>query len=40
MTDAKAPTFTYHCGHPKEDSLTAVAVTKDNNTLITGDTSG
>lgn len=40
MTDAKAPTFTYHCGHPKEDSLTAVAITKDNNTLITGDTSG
>lgn len=40
LTDAKAPTFKYSCKHPEEDSLTAVAVTKDNDLLITGDTSG
>jgi WD40 repeat protein len=40
LTDVKAPTFKYSCKHPEEDSLTAVAVTKDNDILITGDTSG
>jgi WD40 repeat protein len=40
LTDSKAPTFKFHCGHPKEDSLSAIAVTKDNNTMVTGDTSG
>jgi len=40
LKDAKKPTFTFHCKHPEEDSLTAVGVTKDNEVLITGDTSG
>jgi WD40 repeat protein len=40
LTDANPPTFKFMCKHPEEDSLTAVAVTRDNNTLITGDTSG
>ena len=40
LTDAKAPTFKFHCKHPEDDSLTAVAISKDNNTLITADTSG
>jgi len=30
----------FHCKHPPDDNLTAVAVTKDNDILITGDTSG
>jgi WD40 repeat protein len=34
------PTFKYHCGHPADDGLTAIATTKDNDFLITGDTSG
>ena len=36
----KQMTFKYHCKHPPDDGLTSVAVTKDNNTLVTGDTSG
>jgi WD40 repeat protein len=40
LTDSKAPAFKFHCGHPEEDSLSAVAATKDNNTLVTADTSG
>ena len=40
LTEAKPPSFKFHCKHPADDSLTAVAVTKDNNTLVTGDTSG
>ena len=40
LKDSKAPSFKFHCGHPKEDSLTAIAATKDNKTLVTGDTSG
>ena len=40
LTDSKKPTFKFKCGHPKEDSLTAIAATKDNNILVTGDTSG
>ena len=40
LKDAKPPSFKFHCKHPEEDSLTAVAITKDNNTLISGDTSG
>ena len=27
LTDAKAPTFKFHCRHPEDDHLTAVAVT-------------
>ena len=40
LKDAKAPSFKFFCKHPPEDSLTAVACTKENNTLITADTSG
>lgn len=40
MKDAKPPTFKFHCKHPDDDHLTAIAVTKDNNTLVTADTSG
>jgi WD40 repeat protein len=40
LSDAKPPTFKFHCRHPDDDHLTAVAVTKDNNYLLTGDTSG
>lgn len=40
LVDAKKPTFKYHCKHPEEDSLSAVAITKDNEVLVTGDTSG
>jgi len=40
LTEAKPPSFKFHCKHPPDDSLTAVAVTEDNNTLVTGDTSG
>ena len=40
LKDFKAPTFTFDCKHPEDDSLSAVAISKDNNTLITGDTSG
>jgi len=36
----KLLSFKFHCKHPPEDSLTAVAVTKDNNFIITADTSG
>jgi len=32
--------FKFHCKHPSDDGLTAVAFTTDNNTLLTGDTSG
>ena len=39
VTDGQ-PQFKFHCNHPDDDQLTAVAVTKDNNTLVTGDTSG
>lgn len=34
------PTFKFHCKHPEDDGLTAIATTKDNDYLITGDTSG
>ena len=34
------PTFKYFCKHPDDDGLTAIATTKDNDYLITGDTSG
>jgi WD40 repeat protein len=34
------PTFKFHCKHPDDDGLTAIATTKDNDYLITGDTSG
>ena len=40
LMDAKAPTFKFNCKHPEDDSLSAVAISKDNNTLVTGDTSG
>ena len=40
LSDAKPPTFTFDTRHPEDDHLTAVAVTKDNNILLTGDTSG
>jgi WD40 repeat protein len=34
------PQFKFHCKHPEDDQLSACAVTKDNNTLVTADTSG
>jgi WD40 repeat protein len=34
------PTFKIYCKHPEDDGLTAIATTKDNDYLITGDTSG
>lgn len=40
ITEQQAPTLKYHCKHPPEDSLSAIAATKDNNILVTGDTSG
>jgi len=40
IKDAQPPVFTFDCAHPKEDSLSAIAVTKCNNFLVTGDTSG
>ena len=40
ITEPIAPTFRFHCGHPPEDSLSAIAATKDNNIIVTGDTSG
>jgi len=40
LVDTAAPTFKYHCRHPDDDHLTAIAFTQDNNILVTGDTSG
>ena len=40
LKEQQAPHFKFHCKHPEDDSLSAVAVTKDNNFIITGDTSG
>jgi hypothetical protein len=40
LVDAKKPTFKFYCKHPEDDSLSAVAVTKDNDIIVTGDTSG
>lgn len=34
------PCFKFNCKHPPEDNLTALAVTKDSEILITADTSG
>lgn len=34
------PSFKFHCKHPEDDGISAIATTKDNNFLITGDTSG
>jgi WD40 repeat protein len=36
----KQPSFKFNCKHPDEDGLTALSVTKDNNIIVTGDTSG
>ena len=40
LTSEKQPSFKFYCDHPKEDGLSAVAVDKSNNILLTGDTSG
>ena len=40
LKDAKPPTFKFNCKHPEDDHLTAIAVTNDNNTLLTADTGG
>lgn len=40
LTEQMKPTFKFHCKHPPEDSLSAIAADKDNNVLVTGDTSG
>jgi WD40 repeat protein len=36
----QSPTFKFWCKHPEDDGLTAIATTKDNDLLITADTSG
>lgn len=36
----KQPRFKFHCKHPEDDGLSSIAVTQDNNILVTGDTSG
>lgn len=38
--DGPNPSFKFRCNHPDEDNLTAVAVTEDNDIIVTGDTSG
>jgi len=40
LTTDDQPSFSFHCKHPDDDQLSACAVTEDNNTLVTGDTSG
>ena len=40
LTGGKQPSFKFHCKHPDDDGLSAVAVTKDNDILLTADTSG
>lgn len=40
LTGGKQPSFKIHCKHPPDDGLTAVAVTSENDILLTGDTSG
>ena len=40
LTAGKQPSFKFHCKHPDDDGLSAVAVTKDNDIILTGDTSG
>jgi hypothetical protein len=40
LNAVKILSFKFHCKHPPDDSLSAAAVTKDNNFIITGDTSG
>lgn len=38
--DIKNPCFRFWCNHPDDDNLTAVAVSEDNNVIVTGDTQG
>ena len=40
LTNQKQPCFKFHCKHPEDDNLSAFAITEDNNTIVTGDTSG
>lgn len=40
ITGTKQPVQTLYADHQKEDSVTAVAATNDNNYIVTGDTSG
>lgn len=40
LTTQKQPCFKFHCGHPKEDGISAIAFTKDDNIMVSGDTSG
>ena len=40
ITGTKQPVFTMYGDHAKEDSISAVSCTKNNNYLVTGDTSG
>lgn len=40
LTTDNQPSFKFHCKHPRDDQLTACAVTNDNNTIVTADTSG
>ena len=40
LKDGKAPTMKFHCRHPIDDHLTAIAFSMDNDTMVTCDTSG
>ena len=40
LTSDKILAFKFHCKHLPEDSLSACAITKDCNYLLTADTSG
>lgn len=40
LKDTKAPTFKYHCRHPEDDHLTAIAFSEEEDILVTADTSG
>jgi len=40
ITGQKQPVFTFYGDHHKDDSISAVATTLDNDYIITGDTSG
>lgn len=40
LDDGKMPCFRFKTNHPDDDNLTAMAVTEDNEYVITGDTQG
>jgi WD40 repeat protein len=40
LTGGTQPSFKFHCKHPDDDGLSACQVTKDNDIIVTADTSG